>query len=457
MKRSRVRIGYWDRTCAETLWYPGDTHLTLTAPAGSGKFRDVLSGIGALWPGSLVWIDPKLQAGAVLARHISKTHNVQFLNPFNILPEFLGRFPHARMNVMSTLDPSQDSFGADCESIAEGIVVEEGNSADMHFPLSAKDGWAGTISALAKHGHPKEKNLAVARGLICGRDFFEFCRMTAANTDDEFIRQKLGRFTPQKIEENREILGIVSTMITQSAFVGNKAIANNMSASTFRWRDLKKRPTCIFLGLPARYLATCSRWFRLTVASAMNELLHEERGVPVLMVLDEFAQLGRLKVIENAMALARGYGVQLLPVLQDLNQLRGLYAQSWETFLANAGCRMFFGPHDKFTSDYLSSMCSDMEVRGVSKSMGQGPDGRLSVNLSHVQQRRPYLTPAEVRELPGDEMIVLADGIPGVIRAGRRPYYRCPELRGMYDPDPYQNGGGNGRRSGGILRALLGL
>jgi len=455
MKRSRIRVSYWDRSCSETLWYPGDTHLILTAPAGAGKFRDVLCGLGALWPGSMIWIDPKLQAGAVLARHIARTHDVQFLNPFRILPDYLGRFRHARMNVMDTLDPELDSFVTDCESIADGIVVEEGPTIDSHFPLSAKDGWGGVIAALKRHGDRKEQNLAEARGLICGSQFFQFCRKMVGITDDAFIRQKLERFTPPKVEENREILSVMATMITQSAFIGNRAIADNLAESTFRWRDLKKRPVCIFLGLPARYLGPCSRWFRLVVASAMNELLYEERGVPVLMVLDEFAQLGRLKVIENAMALARGYGIQLLPVLQDLNQLRGLYAQSWETFLANAGCRMFFSPHDKFTSEYLSSMCGAMEVRSVSKSLSGNPDSPMSLSLGFGQHRLPYLTPESVRELPGDEMLVLGDGIPGVIRAGRRPYFRSPELKGMYDPDPYHIVD-NGKARAGLWSALFG-
>lgn len=92
-------------------------------------------------------------------------------------------------------------------------------------------------------------------------------------------------------------------------------------------------------------------------------------------------------------------------------------------------------------------MCGDMEVRGISKSMSEKPDGNLAVNLSYAQQGRRYLLPHEVRELPGDGMLVFAEGIRGVIRAGRRPYYRSPEFRGMYDPDPYHNG--NSHRSDG--------
>ena len=460
MRDHRIRVGYWDRSCKETLWFPHDSHLILTAPAGMGKFRDVLCGMGALWPGSMLWVDPKLQAGCVLARHIAKTHDVQFLNPFGLFPELIGRYPQARINPLDTLDSTVSSFGADCDANAEGVITEQSNRAeDSHFPLAAKDGCSGLFGALVKHGRPEERNLAVARQLVCSPNFFEFCRKIVSITDDDFIRQKLGRFTSPKVEENREILGIVSTIITQSSFLGNKAIADNLRESTFRWRDLKKRPTCIFLGVPARQLGPCDKWFRLIVANAMNQLLHEERGVPVLLVLDEFAQLGRLKVIENAMALARGYGVQLLPVLQDLNQLKGIYGESYQTFLANAGCRIFLSPQDKFTADFVSDACGETEIRTVSRSLNRNRNGTLEPNISVAPQRQKYLLPQAVRELPGDEMLVFGTGIRGVNRAGRRPYYLCPELNGMWDPDPYHQpdqGGDEQETRGGFLRWLLG-
>ena len=432
--RSRVRIGYSDNTFREKLYFPHDSNLILVAPAGSGKWRDVLCAIALDWGFSLIWIDPKAQGVSVVGRHRQKRlkQRLEILKPFDVWPQYIGDFGTAQFNPLTTLDPSSPGFGADCENIADGIVTEDMRGSDgNHWSLSSKDLIAGASGALAKHGPDDAKNLTAVRDLICGPKIFEFCQ-EAVKTDDDFIRQKLGRFAAPGAKENKEILGIISTAITQSSFIGNQAIAGSLRRSTFSFRDLKKRPTSVFLTLPARYLSTCSKWFRLIIATAMHELLQEERGVPVLVVLDEFAQLGPLKIIENAMALSRGYGVQLLPVLQDLNQLQ-IYGKSWETFLANAGCRMFFAPRDKFTSDYLSAMCGDAEIRDVSKSFNDEARGGISIN----PRGRRYLLPHEVRELRGDEMLVFGENIPGVIRAGRRPYYRSPEFDGMYEVDPY--------------------
>src|SRR6202041_2204901 len=111
--------------------------------------------------------------------------------------------------------------------------------------------------------------------------------------------------------DNKEIGSIISTAVTQTSFMGNGAISKNLGAgaSSFLFRELRERPTVIYLILPGRYLKTCSRWFRLIVASALNELMEEQkqRGLSVLFMLDEFAQLGPLKAIEDAFGIARDY------------------------------------------------------------------------------------------------------------------------------------------------------
>jgi type IV secretory pathway TraG/TraD family ATPase VirD4 len=82
-------------------------------------------------------------------------------------------------------------------------------------------------------------------------------------------------------------------------------------------------------------------------------------------------------------------------------------------------------------------MCGVTEVRGISKSMSVRPDGGLQVGLGYAPQSRRYLMPEKCRELPSDEMLIFAHGIPGVIRAGRRAYFKSPEFAGCFDPDPY--------------------
>jgi type IV secretion system protein VirD4 len=54
----------------------------------------------------------------------------------------------------------------------------------------------------------------------------------------------------------------------------------------------------------------------------------------VAFLLDEFAQLGRMQAVEDAISLVRGYGAAFWLFVQDLSQLKAIYPK-WQTFLAN--------------------------------------------------------------------------------------------------------------------------
>ena len=336
-----VRLGYRVPTKdGEPLTYKHDGHLITVAPTGSGKGRDVLVPALLEYEGSCIVIDPKCQLCAITrAQRERMGQRVIVLNPFNILPEYVG--PSARFNPMAALDPTLDSFGTDCDNIADAIVVHESGDRDNHWNESAH----GLISALIGHlaanktkpEDQADKTLATVRTFVRRPGVLEAEAQAAQVGNDELVAEALDAFTDLNAANKGELASIISTARTQMKFLGTKAIANNVSGSDFRFRELKDRPTTVYLTLPTRYLGTCSKWFRLVVAAALDDLMREETGVPVLVVLDEFYQLGRLKVIQNAMSLARGYGLQLWPILQDLTQLQEHYEKSWETFLGKCG------------------------------------------------------------------------------------------------------------------------
>lgn len=123
----------------------------------------------------------------------------------------------------------------------------------------------------------------------------------------------------------------------------------------------------LYLCLPARFIPTHARFLRLMLNLMLYRMeaqgLDQPRcGYPVLFVLDEFAALGRLEVIEKAAGLMAGYGVKLWPILQDLGQLKRHYKESWETFLGNAGILQFFANADLTTLDWLSKRMGQIEL-----------------------------------------------------------------------------------------------
>jgi type IV secretion system protein VirD4 len=71
-------------------------------------------------------------------------------------------------------------------------------------------------------------------------------------------------------------------------------------------------------------------------------------------MMEEFATLGHMEIMERAAAYFPGFGVKLWAVLQDTTQLQRYYQSSWETFLGNAGLVQCFANGDQSTLDYIA-------------------------------------------------------------------------------------------------------
>jgi type IV secretion system protein VirD4 len=274
---------------------------------------------------------------------------------------------------MGRLDPNSIEFSAQAEKISDSLIWEEGEAFSF-FTGGARGLCAAIQMGLAEHAAPDEKTLIAMRSVITGEfqggvDVFGFAEGIIQNSNNQVLRQKLARYCVPHAQESRSLADIIGTADVQTSFLSDAALADSLSASDFSFADLKKRVITVYVVLPMDYLDVCGKYFRLIVASALSELLAGRKGVPVLMLMDEFFQLGSLKAIQNAMSMAAGFGVQLWPVLQDLSQLVELYPRTWETFLSNAGVRMFFGPRDEKTSHYLSGQCGQTERRSISKSI----------------------------------------------------------------------------------------
>ena len=67
----------------------------------------------------------------------------------------------------------------------------------------------------------------------------------------------------------------------------------------------------------------------------------------VMMLLDEFAALGRIPIIAEAISYLPGYNVRVVLVIQTPSQLREVYgAHNAETMLKSLAARIVFAPKD---------------------------------------------------------------------------------------------------------------
>ena len=179
-----------------------------------------------------------------------------------------------------------------------------------------------------------------------------------------------------------------------------------------------------------------NNWGPLQLAAHEQEPI--QLGAPTVFLLDEFHVLGKLDSLETAAAQFAGQ-VKLVPVLQDIQQLKSRYPNSWETFIGNTGSIQVFGLSDDTSAAYIS------------KRLGESPTLTRSTNLPGFDQAtrqaatgeswslgtHPLLTAEEVvRFLARDDhklrQLIIRPGYQPALLM--RAYYDKHELfRGRFD------------------------
>ena len=177
---------------------------------------------------------------------------------------------------------------------------------------------------------------------------------------------------------------VLETLRTNTSFLDSAPMQRLLETSDFDLAALKADPKglTIYLTLPQRFMETHFRWLRLMVSLAVGEMERIKgrptTGYPTLFLLDEFAGLKRMEVVENAVAQAAGFGVKFFFVLQNLPQLKDVYKDDWESFVSNSGLKVFFQIDDHFTRDYVSNLLGEREVRRESQSRSQSQSDSTS-------------------------------------------------------------------------------
>jgi type IV secretion system protein VirD4 len=410
--------------------YTSDRHLVTVGPNGSGKTRRLLiPNLIFLKNWSVLIVDPKGTLAAVTGPYRESVHpdSVMVIDPFAVLereyPALVERYPFlksAGFNPVAALDPDSDDFPDDARGLAEAIIrVEDKNQ--PHWERSAQDLIAGLVMCDRLESGAQSSLVAVRDWVgsppyVLAREIKHNLIPLAGGIHDA-IPAKLNRFT-SLTKENRELFSILSTAQTQTAWLDSQPIRRDLGKGAADFGQMKYRPMTVYLILPPRYLATHSTWLRLMVTAVLQPLMRSVRPatVPVLFMLDEFAQLGHLPVIENNLALMREYGIKLWPVFQDLAQAQDIYKTRWESFISNAGVLQSFAPQDVTTRKYLSELSGRrlywLETTSRSTSANSGPQLGMTTGTQEGWQNMqgPVFWPQGLAAMQDGQAILFARG-----------------------------------------------
>lgn len=421
------------------LRYDGPAHLITLAPTRAGK------GVGTVIPNllaaerSVLVIDPKGENARIAGEARRRFGTVHVLDPFEV-----SGHTSAAYNPLDRLTPDSLDLGEDAASLTEALVMDPpGQVTEAHWNEEAKAILGGLIMFCVCHEDRDRRSLATVREYLTLppeklRALLEL--MQDSDAASGLIARAANRFLGKA---DREAASVLSNAQRHTHFLDSPRIAKCLARSDFAFSDLRHRITSVFLVLPPNRMDAYSRWLRLLVSQALQDIARdtetatgaaegrsERLKAPALFLLDEFAALGRLEAVERAMGLMAGYGLQLWPILQDMSQLKDLYGERAGTFIANAGLQQVFGVNDFETAKWLSQMIGQETAGFQTDSFKPGDGPSFSNNLTG----RDLLTPDEIMQLPPDRQLLRVQGQATAI-AQKLRYYADPEFAGLFTPE----------------------
>ncbi|HEY0256967.1 MAG TPA: type IV secretory system conjugative DNA transfer family protein [Candidatus Methylacidiphilales bacterium] len=366
----------------QILGHLDDRPMVTIAGARAGKTSTILEPNLYLYPGSMVVLDPKGELARTASLRSRLGHDVYVLDPFGQSGQASACF-----NALAELDPESRTIIDDVSAITHALITDDGDSRSKHWNDSARALLRGII--LLTLTLPKnERNLVAVRELL----LLTHPRLVAAmkarpkprtkreRAEEIFNFNSLGittlltamsrmgdRFDGVLAATGNRFLGtpqtergsIFSTAAAQTDFLDSLPLRDISRHSDFELAALRSvRPTTIYLCLPVGRMESHFRWLRLVVQMACTVLermgSYPRNRPPILFMMEEFATLGHMEIMERAAAYFPGFGVKLWAVLQDTTQLQRYYGKSWETFLGNAGLIQCSANGDQSTLDYIS-------------------------------------------------------------------------------------------------------
>jgi len=350
-----------------------DRHLMTIAGSRAGKGESAVIPNLIAYPGSILVIDPKGENARATkssrdGTRFAKTglkQDVFVLDPF-------GRSGHptSSFNPLDMIKPESDEAVDDAALIADGLVIAL-HGEGKHWSDSARNFLRGLVLYVRVAMPPELQNLIWVRRLLTNdKSGFDLLLKDMALRGDSCNGVIRGAANSMAAKWEEERSGVVSTLIEQTDFLDSPRMATALERSDFTLSDLKRKPTTIYLCLPASRMATHNRWLRVIINLAVQAMEHETTKPPhpVLFIMDEFAILDHLSSVEKAAGQIAGFDVRLWPILQDLSQLKSIYSDRWETFMGNAGLLQFFGNNDLTTLEYLSKRLGKSTIVQINQS-----------------------------------------------------------------------------------------
>jgi type IV secretion system protein VirD4 len=411
----------------QTLRVEDDRHHLIIGPTRSGKGACYVVPNTLVHEGSMIVTDLKGEIFRSTAGYRKSKGNQVFL----FAP---GSDRTHRYNPLDFIRPDRGDRTTDIQNMAAILVPEVTESENSIWQATAQQVMAGTISYINEsiyyEGH---RNLGEVTAF-----FNSGANLQALMTLIKKREPYLSRFTLESfnayiaLSERAAASALLDIQKALRPFRNERVVAAT-SVTDMDLRALKHRSISIYLAPNVTDIALLRPLLALFVQQTLDGLMLEqtERSVPVFFLLDEFRQLKKMNEITTKLPYVAGYNVKMAFVIQDLKNLDEIYGEtSRHSLMGNCGYQLILGANDQVTAESVSKSLGKRTVRYKTESRTIELMGLHRRTKVEQLRERDLMMPQEVRQMPADKMIILAEG-QGPIFADKLRFFRTMPFREM--------------------------
>ena len=410
--RLRDRTGILLGQTAEGLLIAGGPdHVMLYAPTRTGKGVGVVVPNLLTWPSSVVVLDIKRENfNATAGFRQEAGQQVHLFDP--LAPD--GRT--ARFNPLHHIDRAAPIVVLDELQRIAGMLFPAHNHADPFWSEAARTGFIGVGAYIAATPDLPFTLGEIYRQLTEGNPRERFPKVVEERrrSGDPVPAGAASALTDFCSSGENTFASIRQSITTRMGLWLNPLVDAATTASDFDLRDIRGGRLSLYLAASPENMDRVAPLYALLFQQLVDlnsRTLPAADNPPTLVLLDEFARLGRAPVLAHAFAWVAGYGLRLLPVIQSPSQLRALYGPDiTEDILTNCGLEIVFAPKELKVAQELSERLGyyTYGARSRSRPIGLG-QGRRS--LTDSDQRRALMLPQELMQLSDKALIILKAGL----------------------------------------------
>lgn len=245
---------------------------------------------------------------------------------------------------------------------------------------------------------------------------------------------------------DQQLASVVSSMTTQLQVIADPNVQAITDRSDFLMEDFmdgitdengQTHPLSLYLCVSLESMSRLIPLMRIIYEQAIRLLTRDlrKRQYRLLLIFDEFYQMGNMEIVNKALALSAGYGVYCCIAIQSYDQLRQVY-RSETQFI------------DNFAYQVILRVSSIQTCETIEKILGKETKKHVKVNssgnlgqLTHRHESydtqelgRSLMTAEEVRTMEENECIIIMAG-EHPYRAKKVRYYLDDRFRRLYiDP-----------------------